>query len=272
MEKLGIPQLSVREVLESYSHIDLTQEEELEGILWAKMKKEKRVQAERIKVIQEENRKSLTGFNWSYVQTKAFMLYRASNIFHKQFVIDKKNEVLFELVCRYFSNDPVFESYAAQLGMKNISLKKGIMLAGNFGTGKTWMMQLFSKNQRQVFHIRNAKYIADAFSTDGEIISEGFSELIKNPVNDRESFFHTHAGLCIDDMGTEGLKTHYGNKKNVIGDLIESRYFKKNTGVFLHATTNLSVSELEEFYGERVTSRMREIFNFIEVIGEDRRK
>lgn len=272
MEKLPIPPLSQEEVLESYKHIQLTHEEETEGLIWAKMKKEKLLQAEKIKSIQEENRKALTNFNWSIEQTKSFMLFRAGSIFKRQFVVDQNNYTLYDLLCAYFSNDPVFESHAKQLGMENISLKKGVLLAGNFGTGKTWMMQLFSKNQRQVFHIRNAKYIADAFSTDGEIISEGFSELIKNPINDRDSFFHLHAGLCIDDMGTESVKNHYGNKKNVIGDLIESRYFKKNTGVYLHATTNLSVTELEKFYGERVTSRMREIFNFIEVIGEDRRK
>ncbi len=30
-----------------------------------------------------------------------------------------------------------------------------------------------------------------------------------------------------------------------------------------HATTNLSASELEEYYGNRVRSRMREMFNLI---------
>lgn len=272
MEKLHIPRLSQEEVLESYKHIILTHEEEIDGLIWAKIRKQNLLEATRIKEIQEENRKALTDYNWSVEQTKAYMLFRAGILFHKQFVIDRNNSILFDLLCEYFSNDPVFEIHAKQLGMENISLKKGLLLAGNFGTGKTWMMQLFSKNQRQVFHIRNAKYIADAFGTDGEVVSETFSELIKNPVNDRDCFFHTYSGLCIDDMGTEGLKNHYGNKKNVIGDLIESRYFKKNTGVYLHSTTNLSVKELERFYGERVTSRMREIFNFIEVIGEDRRK
>jgi len=30
-----------------------------------------------------------------------------------------------------------------------------------------------------------------------------------------------------------------------------------------HATSNLSASELEEYYGNRVRSRMREMFNLI---------
>jgi len=68
-------------------------------------------------------------------------------------------------------------------------------------------------------------------------------------------------GMCIDDLGTEDIKNHYGNKKNVIGDLIELKYAKKTTGIYLHGTTNLTAEQLKDFYGSRVTSRMREIFN-----------
>ena len=91
-----------------------------------------------------------------------------------------------------------------------------------------------------------------------------------------------YAGLCLDDIGTEDVKVNYGNRKSVIGDIIEQRYsiiekledpdnIKNNCGDLLHATTNLSSPQLVEYYGGRVTSRMREIFNFIELPGNDRR-
>ena len=155
------------------------------------------------------------------------------------------------------------------MGISNPSLEKGIMLCGNFGVGKTWLMKLFAKNQRQVFFMENAKNVADMFMDTGE--DNRYLNLHKNPVNDANTFYHKFSGLCIDDLGTEDVKMHFGNKKNVIGDLIEKKYSNQTTGIYLHATTNLTAEQMKEFYGGRVTSRMREIFNQIELSGNDRR-
>lgn len=267
-----MPKYSPKEVAENYKHIELTPEEELEGILWAKQKKERELQAKRIKEIEAKNRKALSSSQWSYKQTNDFMLYRASEIFSGKFILDQQNKFLFELLCQYFSDSKDFISLAAFFKIENPSLNKGIMLAGNFGTGKTWLMKLFAKNQRQVFHVYNAKEIANNFESFGQEDALDFVNKKKNPTNDSNAFYQPFAGLCIDDIGTEDIKNHYGNKKNVIGDLIEQRYSHGNTGVFFHATTNFSSQQLKDFYGERVTSRMREIFNFIDIPGSDRRK
>lgn len=259
--------------MESYSHIHLTEDEKIEGEIWAKQRKEKLIQAEELKATEARNRKNMTSGIWSYVQTSEYMKYRAATLplFNGKFNIDDVNENLFSALCYYFSDDKNFYTQTELLHVQNPSLSKGIMLAGNFGTGKTWMMRLFSKNQRQVFHIRSAKDIANDYQGNG-VESIDFVNKFKNPENDKASFFHPYAGLCIDDIGTEDLKNNFGNKKNVIGDLIEQRYSIGNTGVFFHATTNLNSEQLKSFYGERVVSRMREIFNFIEFPGTDRRK
>lgn len=190
----------------------------------------------------------------------------------KKFILDADNSAIYELLCYYFSNDKMFLSIAENMGIPNPSLEKGILLAGNFGVGKTWLMKLFMKNQRQVFIMRNAKQIADDFEANGE---DGIADYVnkpKNPINDTSVFLQPYSGLCIDDIGTEDIKTHFGNKKNVIGDLIEKRYSKSNIGVYLHSTTNLDAEQIKSFYGGRVASRMREIFNIIEMNGNDRRK
>lgn len=272
MESL-YPKKSVQEVLESYSHIQLTQEETDEAILWGKMRKEKRLEQEKRDLVAAENRKRLTGTQWSYEQTKGFMRYRAAQIFtEKPFKVDKDNEFVFELLCHYFSLDQNFLTLAANAGIENPSLNKGLCLAGVFGVGKSWIMKLFQKNQRQVFFIRNAKQIAKEYEIDGAAASEQYENKFKNPANDLNLFLHPFSGLCIDDLGTEDVKKHYGNQSNVIGDLIELRYHKQNVGPLLHATTNLTSEQIEQYYGGRVRSRMREIFNFIELSGGDRRK
>jgi hypothetical protein len=40
---------------------------------------------------------------------------------------------------------------------------------------------------------------------------------------------------------------------------------------YFHCTTNLTGNELQQKYDSRVRSRMREMFNFIELPGHDRR-
>lgn len=264
--------MSAREALEAFSHIELTEEERDEALLWRKQKKAKELEQAILDKRAEENRRALTQSRWSTEQTNAFMQYRADQIFNGAFSLDSFNSPVFELMVCYFSEDKRFESLAASMGIPAPSLQKGLLLAGNFGVGKTWLMKLFSKNQRQCFKVISAKTIADDFEKYGE---EGMSEyvtLYQNAVNDVDAFFQRNSGLCMDDLGTEDLKIHFGNKKNVVGDIIEKRYNYKSTGVFLHATTNLTADQLKEFYGGRVTSRMREVFNFIELPGQDRRK
>lgn len=271
LDKSPFPKLTQREVLESYSHIELTEDEMDEAIIWGKRKKEEKEKSLMRQLREEEARKKLLQTT-NYNIIKSFMIYRAEQQFGGRFILDKNNEIVFELLCNYFGNDEKFISLANNIDVQNPSLEKGVLLAGNFGVGKTWFMKLFSQNQRQCFIIRNAKMIADMFQSDGEESMNDFTNLHKNPINDAGTFFQPVSGLCIDDLGTEDIKVHFGNKKNVIGDIIEKRYFNKHTGVLFHGTTNLTSGQLNEFYGGRVVSRMREIFNFIELRGNDRRK
>src|SRR5690606_17309542 len=70
--------------------------------------------------------------------------------------------------------------------------------------------------------------------------------------------------FCFDDLGVEPMGRHYGQDCNVMGEILLSRYdlFLKSK-LKTHATTNLNAAELEERYGNRVRSRMREMFNLI---------
>ena len=256
--------------MESYKHIELTEEETLEALIWRKRKKEDELKRLAQKEKEDQNRKKLTAAT-SYDIVKSLMFYRIEQKF-AGFVLDDSNRILFELLCRYFGNDPEFVSTAMGVGVDNPSLEKGLFLAGSFGVGKTWFMRLFQQNQRQVYFIKNCKDIADEFMEFGESGMDDYVLLKKNAVNDSSAFFQQNMGLCLDDIGTEDIKSHYGNKKNVIGDIIEKKYENRSTGVYLHATTNLTSDQLKEFYGNRVTSRMRQIFNFIELKGIDRRK
>jgi predicted ATPase len=242
-----------------------------EAILWGKRKKEDELKSIQDRLREDENRKRLLQTT-SYDLVKSLMIYRAEKKFDEKFILDENNKLIFEILCNYFGNDENFNSLCKSVGIENTSLNKGIFLAGNFGVGKTWMMKLFRQNQRQCFFIKPAKDIADEFMQEGDDFMDEYINTRKNALNDSSVFLQPYSGICIDDLGTEDIKNHFGNKKNVIGDIIEKKYARSSVGVFLHATTNLTADQLKDFYGGRVTSRMREIFNFIELRGKDRRK
>jgi DNA replication protein DnaC len=69
---------------------------------------------------------------------------------------------------------------------------------------------------------------------------------------------------CFDDLGVETTGRHFGKDCNVMGEIILSRYdLYLHSKIKTHATTNLNAQELEDLYGNRVRSRMRQLFNLI---------
>lgn len=133
-----------------------------------------------------------------------------------------------------------------------IDLEKGILLTGPIGCGKTTLMQLFQilsyKHQRyRVIPTRKIAY---------EFQAEGFQIIHK--------YAQTIAPICLDDLGLEQTIKHFGNDCNTIAEILLQRYeLYRSEDILTHATTNLTSSELEKLYGNRVRSRLREMFNLI---------
>jgi hypothetical protein len=263
--------------LEAYNDIELSEDEYMEALIWAKSKKKDRLKQENLARIQEENRKKLFNVRTNVEKLDEFLIKRAKKIFgvdendYPLFVIDENNRGVYNMLLMYFCEDVRFEAMAITAGVKNPSLKKGILLCGNFGVGKTDIMALYAVNFRQVFEIKNAKAIANEYEKAGEDATPAYLTKKKNAFQDPAVLYQEFSGLCIDDIGTEDVKVHYGNKKSVIADLIELRYEKNLSGSLLHGTTNLTAEQIKDYYGGRIASRLREIFNFIELPGNDRR-
>ena len=69
---------------------------------------------------------------------------------------------------------------------------------------------------------------------------------------------------CFDDLGTENNLKYFGNECNVMAEILLSRYdLFHSKQLKTHITTNLSASNIEKVYGNRVRSRLREVCNLI---------
>jgi len=166
-------------------------------------------------------------------------------------VHEEDKPIIFKLLC-YFLKD---EAVASQL---QINLNKGILLSGPIGVGKTSilnLMRLFEPAQNR-FILKSCRDVSFEFITDGYQTIHKYS---------RFSFQNQEPRIyCFDDLGTENNLKYYGNECNVMAEILLSRYdLFVSRKLTTHLTTNLSASEIEENYGNRVRSRMRELFNLI---------
>lgn len=268
--------LSPKEILAQYDHIELTEEELTEAMIAAKRKKEARLKEEQQRTRIADWTTFLTRKDWGVAEMGAIMRARAPHVLGKSFILDEAINHTYSVICAYFANHPVFEEIAKSDACPRPSLEKGLWLAGNFGVGKTALMLLFSRNPKQCYFVYSAKDIANVYEVAKKDNAEDplnqFIYPYKNAVNDYQMWLQPQVGLCIDDMGTEDVKNNFGNKRNVIADIIEGRYNNHAMGKMLHITSNLSVAEMNQYYGGRVVSRLSETMNLIVVPGEDRRK
>ena len=75
--------------------------------------------------------------------------------------------------------------------------------------------------------------------------------------------------IYIDDIGTEFLSVKYGEKRLSFAELVDEAEKK---GKLLIVTTNLSLSELQQKYGERTLDRLRAITTPVVFKGDSLRK
>lgn len=166
-------------------------------------------------------------------------------------ILEEDKALLRKLLCYFFKDD-------LTASLLNIDLNKGILLTGPVGCGKTTLMLLL-----RLFEPAKSKYIIKSCrDISFEFIKEGYDTVHKYS---RLSFKnHEPITYCFDDLGTENNLKFYGNECNIMAEIILSRYDQfMSRKQLTHITTNLSASEIEQYYGNRVRSRMRELFNLI---------
>ena len=153
----------------------------------------------------------------------------------------------------------------------NISLKKGFMLVGPVGSGKTCFMTLLkSILPVEINHmVKPCREVAYEFSKEGFAALQNYG---KKCLVRHQSKLYPKA-ICFDDLGSEQNINYYGTVTNTMAEIILIRYDQLvANGAITHITTNLTPSEIEKHYGNRIRSRMRSMFNLIAFPAETKDK
>lgn len=188
----------------------------------------------------------------SYPEIIQWLEIKGQELYGNHFKIFEEDYPIVYKLIAYFLKD---EQACLQF---NLNLTKGILFSGPIGCGKTSLMNLmkYLTPTEYKFSVKPCRDISFEFIQDGYQIIHRYS---KGQLYKSEPKIY-----CFDDLGLENNLKYYGNECNVMAEILLSRYdLYISRRIQTHITTNLSASEIENQYGNRVRSRMRELFNLI---------
>ncbi len=177
------------------------------------------------------------------------------------FEVDSSNKNFLGHFCRYWNRDKAFEV------MENISLQKGIMVFGSYGTGKTSSFRII-QNLSKHYQVRELWF--PAISTQ-EVVSKFNVERNKEDVIQ----YYSKGVFLFDDLGAEmaGNNIYQYGKEEVFVRILLNRYRNfEDQGTKTHITTNLDLGQIENRYGRQMVDRFIQMFNLLKLDGPSRRK
>lgn len=153
--------------------------------------------------------------------------------------------------------------------MVNDPDNRGLLLVGNPGVGKTFLMKVLwsfpSKLKRFWVNCADMEEVKRMLSPD----TKYFRYIGSNQWN---------CNFFIDDFGADTIKSEYGNRIDIVGSFIEA-YHRKGCGRLI-ISTNLHSNKVKpddnngilEIYGARILDRIREITIVVPFKGQSKRK
>ncbi|UHG93296.1 hypothetical protein [Spirosoma oryzicola] len=274
----NLPNLASEPASDNFEEVELTEAETVAALKAARHAKanQLRIQKNREEYeqkVREANQPIKIGAKEFY----AWILKQAQDKF-RGFVVDDHNKDLLRMLSMYFTSDQRFETEYGK------DLSKGILLVGTRpGQGKTWLMKLFQQNPVCSYRWVTCLDVAADYQrhpdSGGGVASLDYYAAQAGPMYSN-AFRHTAGGFCFDDLGVEQIAKSMGNECDTMMSILQMRYNSLHRYDLplgfrtTHITTNLTAEQIEARYDSRIRSRMREMFNQIEIpeTTPDRRK
>lgn len=199
----------------------------------------------------------------SYLEIIAWIEKKGIELYGKKFkILETDHEIIYKLIAYFLKDEQACYQF-------NIDLEKGILLTGPIGCGKTSLMTLM----KHLAPIGNKFSVKPCRDISFEFIQDGYQIIHKYSIG--KLYQSEPRTYCFDDLGTENNLKYFGNECNVMAEILLSRYdLFISKKLKTHITTNLSATEIEKHYGNRVRSRLRELCNLIafDNVAKDKRK
>lgn len=187
------------------------------------------------------------------------------------FAIDDENRWAYTQLVRWLIGDRAMQAQDPDTGgIVAGRLNAGIYLAGRTGSGKSWALNILQMLAR-IYDIKvelggvlrciywkaaRADQICEEYAKTGDVQQ-----------------WKKAGTLCVQDLGAEPGETIYmGNRLQPVRQIIEHRGDDGAMLTLFSSNYPLGHRMLVERYGDRVASRLREMCNYIELNGRDRRR
>jgi len=183
---------------------------------------------------------------------------------YKQMAIDRLTAAGFEKETAGIDFDLIVEAYAETVQTKN----KGLLLSGGVGCGKTMALKAI---------FPNACFYDLTDSTELDLLTpyEGYDDHLERSMV-KWWAITARRSIILDDIGNEPIKNDYGTRVDVLANFImkwnTENYKVCREKVRLFGTTNLTIEQLIERYGNRITDRLFEMVSFVQMSGKSHRQ
>jgi DNA replication protein DnaC len=239
-------------------------------------------------VLEDQRRKRLADqkasdwrLPWNPKQLYEYAKMRANELIRfesgdntKEFIPTANQKDAINALSLYFTNSELFETIDVKKYNTMdfpFSINKGLWMWGNPGVGKTLLMKMFSRNKRLCYRVVECPKIVQGYVKHGDDHINHYSRCIPD-IKSYSNFFQDMVGVCYNDLGIETLQAkHYGTAINVMESILLDTYENKVPFFQRHVTTNLTFDQVKEKYGVRITDRIKQCFNVIEIKGESLR-
>ena len=159
---------------------------------------------------------------------------------------------------RDIAGDHDFDAAIAALE-KMLETGKGLIVSGGYGAGKTSFCEVLCEVLKPYVRRFNL-----ALEPELEKLTPEYQEYFAfNP-------FEEH--VFLDDLGSEKTVNEYGIRSEIAADFISKYHYLKNPERRLIISTNLTTAELDERYGGRVLSRLKDLCVPLRFTGKDKRQ
>lgn len=193
----------------------------------------------------------------------------------RKFVVDEHNKQLIQFLLYYFNNCPLAEQVFPD---KRYKLAKPLLIRGEKGVGKTFLMQLFSeylrrtKNPNFFFNVSVSEMI-NYYTINNNLNRYTFND--RSGTKEDNTFDGCRpSNVCLNDIGLQTGSFFGQNSKQLVIDFLMARYeVWTQYGSRGHLTTNLSVQKLAQEFADaygRTVDRLKS-YNIIELTGTSRR-